>query len=1281
MNQQELTQKLAISGGQVTLSVATLTPAMDAFLAAYNAGQPIVISGAATQAGAGGALVVTGQSSFLGVPNLPVMATFSVDAAGEVHAILRYQLRDSAPGPAAWTFSKSFPGLPSVVDYDTPLPANFDPRTFDINAGQKPFLDALVLFDTAAVLTTAAGTDPVLDVPLVPGINFVSRMRPQGMLGVLESVLGTDPTLLLYGAVLLPKPTDRTTPLQPLEHPWDRMAAGSQLEPAPGIYLQAALDAHFQLGKVIFHDALFHVYSPVSDDAMAKNPSFQPLHGYTGTLDIPSAGVSVALGADMQWNLPQALLYGKVAGVTLGKLAHLADAAGTGDLLSHLPSELQKAVDGLDKLALMYVALDLGESGGAPAVRGVYITVGFPDLQWKVWKDDLVVESLSCRFAVRDPFGASSPASSGPSFSVTVCGTVDIAGEPLDVQASSDRGFTIWAATRKPLAIPLDKLMKAHAPGLPVPGALTINSLSAVVAPGAYYSMSALVAGTPDPWVIPIGKDKLTISDIVLNFEVPASGSAAGSFAGRIAFGQGLVLRMAYDIPGNFFIRGDLPPMQLGQVIDKLCDRPVKLPKGFDVALDYSSIVIQEQNGNFLFQLAADVKNLGMLAFEARSAAGGWGFAMGVDLGGTGLSSVPGLGALASFEKAFHLQKLLLVVSSIDQPGFQLPDTAQFQSPTLATKKVALPASASGVTAGLNVFGQWTLDASDKHQKLLGTLLGKGTTLDVVLQVGEDPAASSRLLATLQSKLAGHPASCEVGVQITGGAPSLFFTASFTVDIQKTQQTFDATALIVPNGFFLSADMKGGGTVDFGPFRVGNLALEMGVDFEGLPSLGLAGTLDVGSFDSSLAVFFDAANPAQSMVAGAVSNLTLADVAASLLGGAIKSPIDDVLKTVAIRGTQQFPIAASLGADLDQRKLDGVAAAFASAGKVQIPSTAAQTLLVVKKPGQAWALTDLTTMRHYQLSLQGQSIVVSLEAQLYFAPQATSIATTTFPQGFYLDGAIELFGYHAQATVTVQASKGISVDAQMDKLVLVDPSLFCLAAAQGGGGPKVSISTFNQPSQPTPELRAPHFYVNGSLHLLGLQATVLANVSTKGMQVELKGTLVPGVQLDLDVLYGAGSLSVDGDLEMGLGVIDLGPLGKIHVNTDLEGSLGVRADSKQIAAAVEASFDLFGEHKSIDKFTLDAKADALTHLADTLGDKVKKLLLDEFKDAGKWADAMKKGAVEGVDDSEKVLKSVFGKSDKDAKAAAADIKGGAKTAEKAVTKTASDFGKKLKKLF
>jgi hypothetical protein len=148
-----------------------------------------------------------------------------------------------------------------------------------------------------------------------------------------------------------------------------------------------------------------------------------------------------------------------------------------------------------------------------------------------------------------------------------------------------------------------------------------------------------------------------------------------------------------------------------------------------------------------------------------------------------------------------------------------------------------------------------------------------------------------------------------------------------------------------------------------------------------------------------------------------------------------------------------------------------------------------------------------------------------------------------------------------------------------------------------------------------------------------------------------------------------------------VGTIDLGALGKIKVNTDVEGAMGIAADAKKIDAWVEGSLQFMGKGIQIGRAKLDTSPDAIAKLAETMAKKVEAELRKLFGDANQWANAMKAGVVDGVTDTSKVLQDVYKKSAKEAQDMENDISksmtGAAKTVEKGTVDAAKDTGKAI----
>ena len=1219
---------------------------------------------------------VTGVCNFLNGKNLPVEASFVTDAAGNVVGRIMIEMIGDERKANSWNFSRSFKSLPTVTDYSTEITEDL---VLDKKGAveSKTFLDSLYLFKTYFVISTEQTDDKELGVPLTKGLNFYSSLLPKGALGVLEYALKEEP-LTVYGHINIPVTGKSAPQLLPLDNIWKHPEIA-------GIHLHVPLNLNTKFGKTQLKDTEFRIYSPVSKQWLTKNSEFKPTQGYAATLSMPSANMEMDVWADTEWNLPEALFVAECEGFNISNLAALADIGGGKGLESKLPKQLKSLVKTLDKNELMRISFAVGLYNNVPQLSLASITVGMPNINWHIWGDHFVLDDIAVRFEIDNPM-AKLP--NKPSFELDVMGTVEVEGVPISVFAASANDFTFYAQLGEAQTIPLKKLVSKYAPGLPAPSDLTIDRMVATIAPGKFYGFSTVMASEPNPWTIPLGPSKLRVRDVNMSFTVPNKGKTIGSVGGVLEFSKGVEFAVAYDLPGDVQIRGVFPKSSLSHLIGTLTNQKVAMPKGFDIEFEYAFVVIKKYQNNYLLSLATDVEGLGVMAFELRRNAGKWGFATGLQLDNQP-SSVPGLNALNKIEKAFGLKEFTLVVSSFDDPSFTFPSLTQFQTPVLATKKVSLPAHTSGVVDGINIFAKWEIDKKDKFQKLLSNLFGLDSTLDVVIQTGENPTQRSRMYTQFDTTLNGHPFKVQLGAVMEMGSVGLFMTGSMTVKIQKKPQLFDVTTLFVPNGAFISANLSGPNTIKFGSFQLSELALEIGVSLQGIPSLGIAASIDTKSFDSSVAIFFDSADPAKSLVAGSMSDLNLKEVVDELVGGRAIKSMDKVLSKVSVAGTHNFKLPGSLSKELDNRKVDSLSSKFWSEGGIRIPSSSQKLHLVVANKGKTWFLTDMDNMRHYQLTKVGSRINVSMEAQFYCAPEDTYIGTKQFKSGFFLNGKINVLGFHAAATIQVNTRQGIAVDAKADKIVIGNEQLFCLKAARGNGGAQVSIATFKQPKQKNKLFRNPHFYVNGKLEMLGLSESMFVTISEKGAEFELKGNLSPLAHFDLKGLFAnTHHLDVSGDVKVGIGTINLGALGKVKIHTDVEGYLDVGFDGKKITATCKASFEALGQRHRIARFHLNVKGQALKNIGKTLEKEMEKVLSTALKDVEKWAKAVDKGLVTGVKDTEHVMKTVFKASDKEIHqigkgltGAAKDVGKGVETATKDVGKAAKSVGKSVGRLF
>jgi hypothetical protein len=625
---------------------------------------------------------------------------------------------------------------------------------------------------------------------------------------------------------------------------------------------------------------------------------------------------------------------------------------------------------------------------------------------------------------------------------------------------------------------------------LPVGAAKTLD-LTATSAPGLLLSnLLGVLTGT--------GTIRVESAERTVGADsVRVQGNAELNFLNLVRLPKLPVQLEAKPVPAGmrFTTAFALPAVGLRQLMSGFGAPALPLPSQFDLAFAGGPVQLQQSPNSLQLQYATTMTGLGPAAFLAKctpAAQSRWQMAAALDLGSALLSSLPGLGALRVFESVFPLNSLLLVVSSADADGF---DEGDFALPGLATGTPAISTDKlqqiDSVKKGLNLYGKWQLNSTKREQKLLRTLLGLDQNVSVVLQVGSDPSQGSSLYAHKDTTIKGMPFNCQFGGQLSEGKVNLFVNGTLEATIQGKAVQFDANLVFMPNGALLAGSMLG--SVAFAGLTLSNLGLAIGLSWEGLPSLGIAATLTLASFNSSLAVLFDSAEPTKSMLAGAISDLTLNDVITTFTQTATPAQLADVLKQVKLSATSDQALVNASNAPLsaaevqavvtalDGRDLETVAAALAKIGIV-VPSTSADVLLVAATPGQKWHLTDMAQVLHYELVKQGDSLRVALSPQLYVVPQDTSIGAMAFKQGFFINTKLSIFFFKATVKITVKPTEGIAVAGSLEPIVLGHKNLFSIhAASKPDVGASISLATFSQtvpapaPAPPsTPALGQPY---------------------------------------------------------------------------------------------------------------------------------------------------------------------------------------------------------------
>ena len=798
MDFQQLSSLIKVDGNVFRLAKGQLGSAVDPVITSIGAGNTIEVAGSpnvASDQATERVIVSGGRLSFLNRQDLPVRFLFSVDEKDQAQVLVEFQLRGASPTPQDWKFSNSFPELPKVFSYRDLFGGDEDGAASDGEGGLNPSpLDELDLFDTYFVVTSFATTQYALpksnidnvvasaatalsgDIALKAGLNFVSRMRTSNVLGLLASTLGADDVLTLSGPIKQYFSTTVQTPLNTAieEMPWE--AAAKLGKPVVGINLQAKLGiSPISLTDTLsFSPLLLRIYSPPSAQFLKTNRTFTAKLAFTGKLNTADGNIDADITAIVPPQSEELAIVGvfnihtvngkaSVDGLSIGNIENLTQLAGPSNLAGNMPEQLQSDLDAVRlKRAAIYV------SGTLPklSVDAVSATIGLPDDQtWTVWQGtgsgppNIEVGGLASRFEVRTPF-------SNPSLNVTVTGVVNVEGVGFQISANSSNDYSLQTMLTDKQSIPLNRLMKTYAPGVPAPDDLTINALRMTIglkSPDQYYSMSALFASDPK-WNIPIGPTTLQISNVNLNFRYDRNpGALSGSFGGQLKFGDIATVSMRYILPGDLTVRAVFPELKLTQLIDELSDPRVglKLPSDFDFNLTNSYVLLEKGQNDYILTLGTEVSDFGLLAFTAYRKDSAWGFAVGLNLQDGGISKIPALGGLLDqFAKFVGLSQLMLVVSSSDNPGFTFPAMAQFNAPNLSGD-LPLPASANGLSKGLNLYASFAFNQSNNRG--LSTLL-KYLSLDkldlgIIVSVSiPDPLENSKLFISASGTAADNSA-------------------------------------------------------------------------------------------------------------------------------------------------------------------------------------------------------------------------------------------------------------------------------------------------------------------------------------------------------------------------------------------------------------------------------------------------------------------------------------------------------------------------------------------
>ena len=382
---------------------------------------------------------------------------------------------------------------------------------------------------------------------------------------------------------------------------------------------------------------------------------------------------------------------------------------------------------------------------------------------------------------------------------------------------------------------------------------LTGLNFSFTPASGSY----SISADLSSDWSLAFGSQNLAITGASLSLASGKSGRT-GSVTGTLLLDQTNKLTVNYYLPGNFSINAQIPSISLSTVIGDL-GQSLTAPSGFDFTLTDSTILLQKSGGSYVSLLGTELSTYGSAAFTVQDNNGTWGFVFGLGVDVSDLSTLPGLSFLSTLSSGFGLEEIVLVLSSVSDTSFTFPQLSVFNNPSITATSLSSPAWTGGLVEGLNFYAM--LDPSQSSiLKPLVDLVQFTDTFAATLQVPTEPRQRDRSVGHAErfDKLQLPAGECRAAGQITGTEVTIGAKASIPTTIDGQSVTFTVEVDVDENGAFISGSTTD--TITFADVvQLGGLAVEIGMDLEGIPSFGVAAEISSAALDvsSSIAIFFD----------------------------------------------------------------------------------------------------------------------------------------------------------------------------------------------------------------------------------------------------------------------------------------------------------------------------------------------------------------------------------------------------------------------------------------
>jgi hypothetical protein len=478
--------------------------------------------------------------------------------------------------------------------------------------------------------------------------------------------------------------------------------------------------------------------------------------------------------------------------------------------------------------------------------------------------------------------------------SITGDFAIDNVGFVVSASSVAD-GWQFKGQTENPIALTSMVSSLLSKAGITVDASLPAIDLAGTNVewnPGS--SSYAIVAQIRSKSTIDLGVTSLSLKGLDLDIK-RTQGKTIATIKG-VADISSMSFAVNYDLAKGPIISADLGTVNISKMAETFCGSnlmgEIGLPGGIpNFKLDNCKIDISAVDKSAV--VTADLAGYGNSAFALRKSGSGWGFVFAAVTG-----------------PDFRFESLVSVLKPIDALDFQgtalVVSTMDIDSFTVRSA----PRLSGEISKGLN----FLMNLSMRNNAVLGQiqqLLNLHIDeLKVHMAVGADGSALLEGLIDGSFTLIDGITLTKSGLRIKLQSGNIIFGLFVKVAVNIGDKLlFTGEMAVQPNGADLSATMQGDWNKPFGVqgLALSNVALTVGMSAEAIPTVGIAGHVQVQDFDGELAVLFNSLAPQQSALKLAFSEFYIKTVL-ELCDKSIMDAIPDEMEVVLDSGYKDVEI-------------------------------------------------------------------------------------------------------------------------------------------------------------------------------------------------------------------------------------------------------------------------------------------------------------------------------------------------------------------------------------